>query len=215
MRVRDGPAAVRGEAPPPNATGAGREGGEGGSPESEDLPAPHNQTPRGRRIQVLRRSALVAARGGARRAARRRRGGRRLAPTAFPVTIIASNGKVTVKKQAAPHRLAVADGDRVALRDRRRQAGRRGRRPVRLPEGRAEDVALRLHAERRGHRRVPARPRRHRVRPEGPRRRARAARDHRRPPRRREDVRGRVSADRPARPRHRARRRGATGSSGA
>ena len=40
VRVRHGPAAVRGDAPPPSATGLGREGGGGGSPESEDLARP-------------------------------------------------------------------------------------------------------------------------------------------------------------------------------
>ena len=93
-------------------------------------------------------------RGGARRSfvARRVRRPRRPRPR-FPVTITAGNGKVTVSKQPDAHRLALADGDRVAVRDRRRQAGDRGRRPVRLPEERAEDDALGLHAERRGDRR--------------------------------------------------------------
>ena len=72
------------------------------------------------------------------------------------------------REEAAPHRLAVADRDRVAVRDRGGPQVDRRRRPVRLPEGGAEDDALRLHAERRGDRRLPAGPRRHRVRPEGP-----------------------------------------------
>ena len=37
------------------------------------------------------------------------------------------------------HRVAVADGDRDALRHRRRRPGRGRRRPVRLPRGRADD----------------------------------------------------------------------------
>ena len=126
----------------------------------------------------------------------------------FPVTVVASNGKVTVSKRPSPHRLALADGDRDALRDRRGLAGRRRRRPVRLPEERSADVALGLHPERRGDRRLPARPRRHRVRPEGPVGRAPAARHHRAPPGRREELQGRVPADPPARDGHRSRRRG-------
>ena len=74
-----------------------------------------------------------------------------------------------------PDRLALADGDRGSVRDRRRQAGRRGRRPVELPGERAEDEALRLHAERRGDRRLQARPRRRLVRRQPHRRGAREA----------------------------------------
>ena len=44
MQIRDGPAAVRGEALRHDATGFGREGG-GGSPESEDLPPAANSNP--------------------------------------------------------------------------------------------------------------------------------------------------------------------------
>ena len=61
--------------------------------------------------------------------------------------------------------------------------------------------------ERRGDRRLQARPRRHRVRPEGPVGRAPAARHHRPPPGRREELQGRVPADPPARDGHRPRRR--------
>ena len=57
------------------------------------------------------------------------------------------------RQEAAPDRLALADRDRDALRHRRRQAGHRGRRPVRLPEERPEDDALR--ASRRTSRRSP------------------------------------------------------------
>ena len=46
MQVRDGPAAVRGDAPEPNCHWpAGREGGEGGRPESEDLPLAGHSEP--------------------------------------------------------------------------------------------------------------------------------------------------------------------------
>ena len=110
-------------------------------------------------------------------------------------------------EEAGPDRLALADGDRVALRDRRRPAGRRRRRPVRLPEERPEDDALRLHAERRGDRRLPPGSRRHLVRPEGARQRAQPARDPRDPARDGVQLQRRVPADPPARPRHRARGR--------
>ena len=50
MRVRHGPAAVRGDAPSPRRHWpAGREGGGGGSPESEDLTLAWIRSPRGRR----------------------------------------------------------------------------------------------------------------------------------------------------------------------
>ncbi len=114
-------------------------------------------------------------------------------------------------EEAAPHRLAVADGDRVVVRDRRRIAGGRGRRPVRLPEERSADRALRLHSERRGDCRLPTRPRGHRLRPEGPLWGTRSAWDHGHPPRRRGDLQGRVSADPAARARHRSRSRGDAG----
>ena len=99
------------------------------------------------------------------------------APTAFPGHDHDRRRQGHGPEEAGPDRLALADGDRVALRDRRRPAGRRRRRPVRLPEERAQDDALGLHAERRGHRRVPPRSRRRLVRPEGARQRAEQARD--------------------------------------
>ena len=74
------------------------------------------------------------------------------------------------RQATGPHRLALADGDRVAVRDRRGRTGDRGRRPVRLSEDRPEDALSGLHPERRGDRGLPARPRRDLVRPEGPRR---------------------------------------------
>ena len=81
-----------------------------------------------------------------------------------------SNGKVTVSKRPTRIVSLSPTATEIAVRDRRRPAGRRRRRPVRLSEERAEDGALGLHPERRGDRRLPARPRRHRLRPEGPRR---------------------------------------------
>ena len=108
-----------------------------GSPESEDLSSADNRTPRGRRIR--REAPSRNAPGGACRRNRRvdrvgarpRDGGR----------------------GPAPDRLALADGDRDPVRDRRRQAGDRRRRPVGLPEVGAEDEPVRLHPERRGGRR--------------------------------------------------------------
>ena len=169
MRVRDGPAAVRGDAPPPRShwPNAGK-AAEEGAPSQKTCRAPHNRTPRGRRIQVLRSSTLVAVtvRGGtrgarlerARAAARHRR--------QFPVTIATPAGKVTVAKKprrivslsptATESLFAIGAGSQV----------RRRRRSVRLSEDGAEDEALGLHAERRGDRGVPPGPRRHRVRPE-------------------------------------------------
>ncbi len=98
MRVRDGPAAVRGDAPPPRSHWR-EPGRRRGREPRVRRPAAllHNRTPRGRRIQVLRSSFLVAAllaaalvlhvagaSGGA------------AAPTQFPVTITTPSGKVTV-----------------------------------------------------------------------------------------------------------------------
>ncbi len=144
------------------------------------------RTPRGREDSGARSTLVLVA-------AWRRRS-RSLLPAlasaspagaAFPVTITTPNGKVTVPKQ--PRRIvslsptatetlfAIGAGAQV---DRRR-------RPVRLPEERAADDAVGLHAERRGDRRLPARPRRHRVRPQGPLGRARAARHPGDRPRRR------------------------------
>ena len=81
---------------------------------------------------MLRRSlVLVAVACGGARVAAAVAGSR--AAAAFPVTIKAANGDVTIKAPDA-NRLALADSDRGPLRGRRRQAGHRGRRPVRLPE---------------------------------------------------------------------------------
>ena len=53
MQVRDGPAAVRGDARRGNATGrTGREGREGGAPSQKTCRAPRSRTPRGRRIRA-------------------------------------------------------------------------------------------------------------------------------------------------------------------
>ena len=63
------------------------------------------------------------------------------------------------RRLPAEDHLPVTDRDRDALRDRRGQAGHRGRRPVELPGARPDDRPLRLHAERRGDRGVRPRPR--------------------------------------------------------
>ena len=126
----------------------------------------------------------------------------------FPVTVVASNGKVTVSKRPSRIVSLSPTATETLFAIGAGLAGRRRRRPVRLPEERAADVALGLHPERRGDRRLPARPRRHRVRPEGPVGRAPAARHHRAPPGRREELQGRVPADPPARNGHRPRRGG-------
>ena len=210
MRIRDGPAAVRGDAPPPRSHW--REPGRrrGREPRvRRPVALLISGTPRGREdsgASLVRHSRRLGAgrahpvgRGSVRWPVRRRlvpRHGRRLERKGHGL------------EATDPHRLALADGDRDALRDRRGAAGRRRRRPVRLPEERATDVAVGLHPERRGDRRLPARPRRHRVRPQGPVGRAPAARHHRAPPGRREELQGRVPADPPARDGHRPRRGG-------
>ena len=77
----------------------------------------------------------------------------------------------------SPDRLALSDDHGGSVRDRRRQAGRRRRPGLGLPGERAADESLRLHAERRGDRRLPPRPRPHLVQPGGLRRSAPQARD--------------------------------------
>ena len=186
----------------------GREGGGGGCPESEDLPrSAHTPEP----LAEGGFRCCIAGSFSPPRAWRHSRSSSRAPPAVtlataadFPVTITAGNGKVTIAQATAPHRLALADRDRVALRDRRRQAGDRRRRPVRLPEDRAPDGPLGLRPQRGGDRRVRARSRDHRLRPEGPVGRPRAARHPSRPPRRGPHLPGRVPAASPARPRHRA-----------
>src|SRR4051794_26485839 len=62
VQVRDGPAAVRGDAPAPKCHWpAGREGGEGGSPESEDLPPAAEIEPLAEGGFVSRRLSVLAA----------------------------------------------------------------------------------------------------------------------------------------------------------
>ena len=216
MRIRDGPAAVRGDAlPPPCHWPRGREGGGKGSPESEDLPL-------SRRLDALaegRRRCTHATsfrpRGVPDRLRARGRPridrGRLTEPErrhAVPCHDHRLERAGDDPEAPVPHRLALGDGDRDPVRDRRGQAGDRGRQPVGLPEDRAADESLGLHAERRGDRGLPAGPRRDLVRPEGPLGGARQARHPRRPPGRCRDPARRVSADPPAREDHGSYRRG-------
>ena len=121
MRIRDGPAAVRGDAPPPRShwPRAGKAAREG-APSQKTCRALHDPNPsRKGGFRCFARSVLLAAAALAALVAVAGASGAGSAPDAFPVTVIASNGKVTVKARRA-HRLALADRDRVALRDRRR-----------------------------------------------------------------------------------------------
>ena len=61
--------------------------------------------------------------------------------------------------RAPRHRVAVADGDRDAVRHRRREPGEGRRQVLRLSRGRTPDGSRRAGAQRRGHRVVPSRPR--------------------------------------------------------
>ncbi len=178
MRVRDGPAAVRGDAPPPRShwrEPGRRRGREPRVRRPVALLITQNPSRKGG-FQVLRSlvtlagavlAALAVVVAGA--------SGGASGPSSFPVTRRRLERQGHGDEAAGAHRLALADRHRDAVRDRRRPAGRRRRRPVRLPEGRAANVALGLHAERGGDRRLPAGPRRHRLRPEGPLGRARRA----------------------------------------
>ena len=100
----------------------------------------------------------------------------------YPVTITVDEREGHDPEATPSDRLALRLCDRVALRHRRRRPGGRGRRPVGLPEERAEDDPLGLHPERRGDRRLQARPRDRLLRPEGHVRRAPEARHSGRDP---------------------------------
>ena len=84
------------------------------------------------------------------------------------------------RRAARDHRLDVGDGHRDALRHRRRRPGRGRRRHLELPRGRADHRPVGLHPERRGDRRLRARPRGPQRRPERHRRRPRRPRGARR-----------------------------------
>jgi hypothetical protein len=190
VQVRDGPAAVRGVALRRDATGRnGWEGGGGGAPSQKTCRPPRtHRTPRGRRIRVQAHPRTPRS----------------------SHAVSAGRGRLVGLGdcRAPADRLALADRDRVAVRDRRRQAGRRGRRPVGLPEAGTAHDALRLHAERRGDRRVQARPRRRLLRPERPRRHPARARGPRARPGCRENARRCLRADPAARGAHGPRRGG-------
>ena len=216
MRIRDGPAAVRGDAPPPRSHWPKPGRRRGREPRvRRPVALLISRTPRGREasgascIRPTRRCGAGCARRLGRRCVRWRFG--------HVVVVVVPGHRRRVQRQghgqetACPHRLAVSDGDREPVRHRRRLAGGRRRRPVRLSEERTANGALGLHSQRRGDRHVSTRPRRHRLRPEGTLGRARATRHHRPPPGRREELQGRVPADPAARARHWTRRRGEAG----
>ena len=180
MRIRDGPAAVRGDAPPSRSHwrhDAGKATREGASSQKTCRALHNPELLEEGRLQVLRSfvllagaalAALVVAVAGA--------AGAGPTPGSFPVTVVASNGKVTVKTRpsrivslsptATETLFAIGAGPQVVAVDDQSD----------YPKSRAADVALRLHAERRGDRRLQAGSRRHRLRPEGSLGRARPAR---------------------------------------
>ena len=77
---------------------------------------------------------------------------------AFPVTIDGGERRGDDRRAAGADRLALADGDRDAVRDRCRRSGRGRRRPVELPVRGADDRPVGVRAERRGDRLVRAGP---------------------------------------------------------
>ena len=153
MQVRDGPAAVRGVALPPRrhwCAGYGPGRRREREPRVRRPAARHQLEPLVEGGFVLRRTLSSPLRGGACSSG-----------LAASRPSPARHGR----RKAVPHRGSSRSRhcDRDAVRHRRRRAGDRRRRPVGLPEDGAEDQALRLHPERRGDRRLPARPRRHLV----------------------------------------------------
>ena len=188
MRIRDGPAAVRGDAPPPRShwrKPGRRRGREPRVRRPAALPQP-DPLAEGR-IQVLRTLVLLVAAALAALAlsVAGASGGSDDARRPFPVTVVASNGKVTVTKRptrivslsptATESLFAIGAGSQVVAVDDQSD----------YPKTAPRTALSGLHAERRGDRRVPARSRRDRVRPEGPLGRARQARHHGPPPGRR------------------------------
>ena len=106
------------------------------------------------------------------------------------------------------HRVAVTDRDRDAVRHRRRRPGGGRRQQLQLPGRGPQDRALGLPAERRGHRRLPARPGGLLRRPRGAEGRPRQA-EHPGPAAAGGDQAGRhLRPARPARQGHRPRGRG-------
>ena len=139
------------------------------------------------------------------RHARRRGGSAHQDRSRVPGHALGRERRGHARHEAGADRVALADGDRGSVRDRRGQAGDRRRRPVELPGRRAAHEALRLHAERRGDRRVQTRPGRRVRRHQGRRGGARQA-PHPRPAGAGGAEPGRgVRADPPARERDRPR----------
>ena len=177
MRVRDGPAAVRGDALPPRRHWAPRPGkaaGEG-APSQNTCRPPQTRTPRGRRIRAPSFPRIPRD------------------PRDRPRRRLAVDGGPPTRARCSPaDRLPLADRDGGPVRDRRRPAGGRRRPGLGLPEERAAHVAHGPRPERRGDRELPPRPRRHLLRrpvrqaagrPRDPRRRRGGAEDdHRRVP---------------------------------
>ena len=116
----------------------------------------------------------------------------------------AAHQQTRAKSPLPPHHLALADRDRGSVRDRRRQAGHRGRPGLELPEARAADEPLRLRPERRGDRQLPPGSRAHLVQPQQLRLATPAARDQGRDRGGREQPDAGVPADPRARPTHRS-----------
>ena len=151
MRIRDGPAAVRGDAPPPRSHWPKPGRRRGREPRvRRPVALLISRTPRGREasgascIRPTRRSGAGCARRLGRRCVRWRFG--------HVGVVVVPGHRRRVQRQghgqetACPHRLAVSDGDREPVRHRRRLAGGRGRRPVRLSEERTANGALGLHS---------------------------------------------------------------------
>ena len=154
------------------ATGASREGGEGGSPESEDLSRSSIAEPLaegGFRCFVRLSSRRCGSRCARRSPSPERPAARPPRQRPFPVTIVASSGKVTITRR--PRRIvslsptatetlfAIGAGRQVVAVDDQSD----------YPKSAPKTALSGLHAERRGHRRLSTGPRRHRVRHEGPR----------------------------------------------
>ena len=210
MRVRDGPAAVRGDAPPPRSHW--REPGRrrGREPRvRRPVALLHNRTPRGRRIQVLRSSSSRrrTARGGRSFCTSRGASGGAAAPTAVPGHDHDSQrqGHGHVQSRAASSRCRRRRPSRCS----RSAPGARSSRSTTSPTTRRAAPKTTLSGFTPNVEAIAS------YRPDlvviafdtkGLAGALRAAGHQGRPPRRREDAGGRVPADPPARARHGERR---------